>query len=68
VAKGRVFQNVMLALDIAWLAHIPAGKDDTRTTAKSRGKVEGPFRTVKEAHETFTTSTNRKRRARPTIG
>jgi hypothetical protein len=53
VAKSRVFQNVMLALDIAWLTHIPAGEDGTRTTARSKGKVERPFRTVKEAHETL---------------
>jgi hypothetical protein len=53
VAKSKVFQNVMLALDIAWLTHIPAGKDGTRTTARSKGKVERPFRTVKEAHETL---------------
>jgi len=26
VAKSRVFQNVVLALDIEWLTHIPAGK------------------------------------------
>lgn len=53
VAKSRVFQNVMLALNIAWLTHVQAGKDDTRTTARSKGKVERPFRTVKEAHETL---------------
>ena len=53
VAKSRVFQNVMLALDIEWRTHIPAGKDGTRTTARSKGKVERPFRTVKEAHETL---------------
>jgi len=53
VAKSRVFQNVMLALDIEWKTHIPAGKDGTRTTARSKGKVERPFRTVKEAHETL---------------
>lgn len=53
VAKSRVFQNVMLALDIEWQTHIPAGKDGTRTTARSKGKVERPFRTVKEAHETL---------------
>ncbi|MFB9240494.1 transposase family protein [Massilia antarctica] len=53
VAKSRVFQNVMLALDIEWLTHIPAGKDGTRTTARSKGKVERPFRTVKQAHETL---------------
>ncbi len=53
VAKSHVFQNVMQALDIDWQTHIPAGKDGTRTTARSKGKVERPFRTVKEAHETL---------------
>lgn len=53
VAKSRVFQNVMHALDIEWLTHLPAGKDGRRTTARSKGKVERPFRTVKEAHETL---------------
>lgn len=28
-------------------------KDGNRTTARSKGKVERPFRTVKEAHETL---------------
>ena len=53
VAKSQVFQNVMQALGIEWKTHIPAGKDGTRTTARSKGKVERPFRTVKEAHETL---------------
>jgi len=53
VAKSNVFQNVMLALGIEWRTHIPAGKDGTRVTARSKGKVERPFRTVKEAHETL---------------
>ncbi|WP_208116722.1 DDE-type integrase/transposase/recombinase [Burkholderia pseudomallei] len=53
VAKSRVFQNVMQALGIEWQTHLPAGKDGTRTTARSKGKVERPFRTVKEAHETL---------------
>ena len=53
VAKSRVFQNVMLALGIAWQTHLPAGKDGTRVTARAKGKVERPFRTVKEAHETL---------------
>lgn len=53
VAKSRVFQNVMQALGIEWHTHLPAGKDGTRTTARSKGKVERPFRTVKEAHETL---------------
>lgn len=53
VAKSRVFQNVMQSLGIDWKTHMPAGKDGTRTTARSKGKVERPFRTVKEAHETL---------------
>ena len=53
IAKSQVFQSVMHALDIKWLTHLPAGKDGTRTTARAKGKVERPFRTVKEAHETL---------------
>jgi hypothetical protein len=53
VAKSRVFHTVMLALGIAWQTHVAAGKDGTRVTARAKGKVERPFRTVKEAHETF---------------
>ena len=53
VAKSRVFRNVMQALQINWQTHVPAGKDGTRTTARAKGKVERPFRTVKEAHETL---------------
>ncbi|TDP13512.1 hypothetical protein DFO52_11333 [Enterobacter sp. AG326] len=53
VAKSHVFQNVMQSLKVDWLTHTPAGKDDTRTTARFKGKVERPFRTVKEEHETL---------------
>jgi putative transposase len=53
VAKSRVFQTVMLGLGIAWQTHMAAGKDGTRVTARAKGKVERPFRTVKEAHETL---------------
>jgi hypothetical protein len=53
VAKSHVFQTVMHALGIAWQTHMPAGKDGTRVTARAKGKVERPFRTVKEAHETL---------------
>ena len=31
----------------------PAGSDGRRTTARAKGKVERPFRTVEEAHETL---------------
>lgn len=53
IAKSRVFQNVMDRLDITWKTHMPAGKDGRRVTARSKGKVERAFRTVKEAHETL---------------
>jgi hypothetical protein len=33
--------------------HVPRGPDGRRTTARAQGKVERPFRTVKEAHETL---------------
>jgi len=32
---------------------LPAGGDGRRVTARSKGKVERPFRTVKEMHETL---------------
>jgi hypothetical protein len=32
---------------------VPRGHDGRRTTARAKGKVERPFRTVKEAHETL---------------
>jgi hypothetical protein len=51
IAKSRVFQNVMKQLGIDWKTHLPAGKDGRRVTARSKGKVERPFRTVKEVHE-----------------
>ncbi|MBD2785641.1 transposase family protein [Xenorhabdus sp. DI] len=53
IAKSRLFKNVMLALGIHWQTHQPENSDGTRTTARSKGKVERPFRTVKEAHETL---------------
>ncbi|MBV8883723.1 MAG: IS481 family transposase, partial [Chroococcidiopsidaceae cyanobacterium CP_BM_RX_35] len=53
IAKSRVFQNVMDCLDIKIATHMPSGKDGRRVTARSKGKVERPFRTVKEAHETL---------------
>lgn len=43
----------MERLGVTVLTHMPAGKDGHRPTARSKGKVERPFRTVKEAHETL---------------
>jgi hypothetical protein len=53
VAKSHVFQQVMRYLDVDVRAHVPQGKDGRRVTARSKGKVERPFRTVKEMHETL---------------
>jgi hypothetical protein len=53
IAKSRVFQQVMRYLKIEVRTHLPAGKDGRRVTARSKGKVERPFRTVKEMHETL---------------
>jgi hypothetical protein len=32
---------------------MPNGKDGHRTAARTKGKVERPFRTIKEIHETL---------------
>jgi acyl-CoA synthetase (AMP-forming)/AMP-acid ligase II len=40
-----------LGIDVC--AHLPQGKDGRRSTSRSKGKVERPFRTVKEMHETL---------------
>ena len=53
IAKSRVFQQVMEYLGVKVLCHMPQGKDGRRVTARAKGKVERPFRTVKEAHETL---------------
>jgi len=53
VAKSHVFHQVMRYLDIAVQMHMPRDHDGRRTTARSKGKVERPFRTVKEVHETL---------------
>lgn len=51
ITKSRVFQRVLECLGVRLMTHLPAGKDGRRVTARSKGKVERPFRTVKEAHE-----------------
>lgn len=53
VAKSTVFKRVMESLGIDAVTHMPAGSDGRRTTARAKGKVERPFRTVKDAHETL---------------
>ena len=53
VTKSAVFKRVMESLGVEILPHMPAGSDGRRTTARAKGKVERPFRTVKDAHETL---------------
>ena len=53
VSRSRVFQSVMGSLGVRVLTHMPPSDHDRRTPARSKGKVERPFRTVKEAHETL---------------
>jgi hypothetical protein len=53
VAKSRLFNRVMDLLGVTLSTHLPDGKDGRRKTARSKGKVERPFRTVKELHETL---------------
>lgn len=53
VARSLVFQTVMERLGVTARPHMPAGSDGRRPTARAKGKVERPFRTVKEAHETL---------------
>lgn len=53
IAKSQVFQRVMKYLGIDVRNHMPKGKDGRRIAARSKGKVERPFRTVKEVHETL---------------
>ncbi len=53
VTRSHVFHQVMDYLGIEVKTHLPRGHDGRRTTARAKGKVERPFRTVKEAHETL---------------
>jgi hypothetical protein len=53
VAKSGIFRRVMAQLGVDVRTHMPRDSDGRRVTARSKGKVERPFRTVKEAHETL---------------
>jgi hypothetical protein len=53
VARAKVFQSVMGLLGVRVLTHQRPAQDPRRTPARSKGKVERAFRTVKEAHETL---------------
>jgi hypothetical protein len=53
IARSGVFQKVMGYLGVEVRTHLPQGSDGRRVTARAKGKVERPFRTVKEMHETL---------------
>ena len=53
IARSRVFLNVMEYLGVQVVTHSPSSKEERKTAARAKGKVERPFRTVKEAHETL---------------
>lgn len=53
IAKSRLFRRVMEMLQIEVRCHLPRGKGGRRVTSRAKGKVERPFRTVKEVHETL---------------
>ena len=53
IARSLVFQKVMGYLGIEVRTRMPKGKDGNRVTARAKGKVERPFRTVKEMLETL---------------
>jgi hypothetical protein len=52
VSRSAIFQRVMRLLEIEILTHLSKGNNRRCTTARSKAKVERPFRTVKELHET----------------
>ena len=53
ISKSRIFKQVMSSLGVDVKVHQPSSKSKNKTTARAKGKVERPFRTVKEMHETL---------------
>ncbi len=53
ISRSHIFHQVMKYLGVEVQTHMPRGSDGRRVTARSKGKVERPFRTVKEMHETL---------------
>jgi hypothetical protein len=53
IARSLVFNKAMVYLGIEVRTHMPQGRDGRRPTARAKGKVERPFRSVKEMHETL---------------
>ena len=53
IGKSLIFHRVMDDLGIEVRTHLPKDSDGRRPTARAKGKVERPFRSVKEMHETL---------------
>lgn len=53
IARSLVFNKAMGYLGIEVRTHLPRDSDGRRPTARAKGKVERPFRSVKEMHETL---------------
>lgn len=53
VSRSLIFRRVLDLLGIELRTHMPKDSDGRRVTARSKGKVERPFRTVKEMFETL---------------
>ncbi len=49
--RSAVFNRVMECLGVNVKNHMPKDSDGRRTTSRSKGKVERPFRTIKETLE-----------------
>lgn len=53
IYQSQIFHQVMEYLGTNVKSHMPRGKDGQRTTTRAKGKVERPFRSVKEMLETL---------------
>ena len=53
ISKSLTFLRVMELLGIEVKTHMPRGSDGRRTTARAKGKVERPFRTIQDSFETL---------------
>ncbi|MCG8610148.1 MAG: IS481 family transposase [Pseudomonadales bacterium] len=53
VAKSLVFKRVMELLGVELRVNSPASKEPRKTAARAKGKVERPFRSIKDSFETL---------------
>lgn len=53
IARSQVFQQVMHYLGVEVRTHLPQSQTGRKAAARAKGKVERPFRSVKEMYETL---------------